>query len=76
VAVHPGVVLTEADRHLPLPWAVKELIKLVVRPWVKSIPQGAATTVGRGRLAVYPCSGADEACGWPLASPASSGADS
>ncbi|GBF95671.1 hypothetical protein Rsub_08653 [Raphidocelis subcapitata] len=45
LAVHPGVVGTDADRHVPLPGLLKRLLKLLVRPYIKGVPQGAATTV-------------------------------
>lgn len=44
-AVHPGVIATDADRHVPLPRAAKLLLRLLLRPLIKSAPQGAATAV-------------------------------
>jgi NAD(P)-dependent dehydrogenase (short-subunit alcohol dehydrogenase family) len=47
-ALHPGVINTELGRDQGLPF---KLVGLVVGPWMKTIPQGAATTV---RLATGP----------------------
>eukprot|EP01104_Vermistella_antarctica_P013499 TRINITY_DN4092_c0_g1_i1.p1 TRINITY_DN4092_c0_g1~~TRINITY_DN4092_c0_g1_i1.p1 ORF type:complete len:337 (-),score=73.64 TRINITY_DN4092_c0_g1_i1:92-1048(-) len=40
-AVHPGVIDTELSRH----WGMAQFFYSIAKPFLKSIPQGAATTV-------------------------------
>ena len=48
-AVHPGVIMTNLGRHLPA-WQVT-MARLLGKPFMKTIPQGAATTC---YVATYP----------------------
>ncbi|QDZ23874.1 short-chain dehydrogenase/reductase [Chloropicon primus] len=45
VAVHPGVIVTKLQRHLKVPVLMQSVGKVAVTPFLKSIDQGAATTV-------------------------------
>ena len=46
VAVHPGVIITELQKHMkPMPAPLALIGKATVLPFLKSIDQGAATSV-------------------------------
>lgn len=45
VACHPGAIPTELSRNLTMPKVVVTALSMVFRPFMKSIPQGAATQV-------------------------------
>ncbi|KAI8473320.1 MAG: short-chain dehydrogenase/reductase family protein [Monoraphidium minutum] len=55
VACHPGVIpASELFRHITLPWPVHQAASLALRPFFKSLAQGAATQTYLATAAAVP----------------------